>query len=60
MMGSGLHRIGGAAFLSSLVMTGCRFSIMERDESAGFNGGFETVMSGVSVNWYFHYPPIKN
>ncbi len=53
--------LGGAAILAVLVMMGCRpLSIREESESAGFNGGFEIVRSGLPVNWYFHYPPIKN
>ena len=35
-------------------------SIRHKSESAGFNGSFEIVKSGLPVNWYFHYPPIKN
>jgi hypothetical protein len=35
-------------------------SIIEKSSSAGFNGSFELVKSGLPVNWYIHYPPIKN
>ncbi len=35
-------------------------SIREKSESAGFNGSFEIEKSGLPVNWYLHYPPIKN
>jgi hypothetical protein len=35
-------------------------SIREKSESAGFNGSFEIVKSGLPVNWYIHYPPIEN
>lgn len=61
-MGSIAFRLlRGAAILVVLVMIGCRpLSIREESESAGFNGGFEIVESGLPVNWYFHYPPIKD
>jgi len=35
-------------------------SIRQKSESAGFNGSFEIVKSGLPVNWYFSYPAIKN
>lgn len=51
--------IRSVAVLALLLTAGCRqFSITEQDESAGFNGGFEIVRSGLPVNWSFHYPPI--
>ncbi len=53
--------LGAAIILIAAVFPGCtKFSIREKDESAGFNGGFETEKSGFPVNWYIHYPPIKN
>jgi len=40
---------------------GCApMSIREESKSAGFNGSFEIERSGLPVNWYFHYPPLKN
>lgn len=43
------------------VSGGCtRMSLREKNESAGLNGSFEIVQSGLPVNWYFHYPPLKN
>ena len=43
------------------VVNGCtKMSIRHKSESSGFNGSFEVVQSGLPVNWYFHYPPIKN
>ncbi len=52
----------GAAIISIAVASnGCtKFSIREKDDSVGFNGGFETAKSGLPVNWYLYYPPIKN
>ena len=51
----------GAIILIVTVPTGCnRFSIIERSSSAGFNGSYEIVKSELPVNWYVHYPPIKN
>ena len=43
------------------VLEGCApMSIRQKSDSAGFNGSFEIVESGLPVNWYFSYPPIKN
>jgi hypothetical protein len=42
------------------MLLGCnRMSVREKDDTAGFNGGFEIERSGLPVNWYFHHPPIK-
>ena len=50
-----------AIILIATVLNGCTpMSIREKSESAGFNGSFEIVKSGLPVNWYIHYPPIKN
>ena len=50
-----------AIILIGTVLNGCtRMSIRQKSESAGFNGSFEIVKSGLPVNWYFHHPPIKN
>ena len=44
-----------------VVPAGCgQFSIIEKSSSAGFNGGYEIVKSGLPVNWYIYHPPIKN
>ncbi len=52
----------GAAIISiAAASNGCtKFSIREKDDSVGFNGGFETAKSGLPVNWYLYHPPIKN
>ncbi len=42
-------------------LAGCfRASIMERSDTAGFNGGFEVEKSGLPVNWYVHNRPINS
>ena len=52
---------GAAIILTATVLNGCiQMSIRHKSESAGFNGSFEIVKSGLPVNWYFHHPPIKN
>ena len=53
--------LGAAIILIAAVLNGCtRMSIRQKSESAGFNGSFEIVKSGLPVNWYIYYPPIKN
>ena len=53
--------IGATAISSAVVLCGCApISIREKSESAGFNGSFEIARSGLPVNWYFYYSPIKN
>ncbi len=50
-----------ATILIVATPTGCTpMSIREKSESAGFNGSFEIEKSGLPVNWYIYYPPIKN
>ena len=50
-----------AIILIAGVPHGCtQMSIREKSESAGFNGSFEIEKSGLPVNWYIYYPPIKN
>lgn len=50
---------GAAIILIAVALIGCnRFSVMEADESAGFNGGFENVKAGLPVNWYFIGPDL--
>ena len=50
-----------ATILMVAVPAGCdRFSIREKSESSGFNGSFEIEKSGLPVNWYIYYSPIRN
>lgn len=53
---------GTTIILMAGVLNACGtpMSIREKSESAGFNGSFEIVKSGLPVNWYIHYPPIEN
>jgi hypothetical protein len=38
-------------------VTGCyTMTVIEKDESAGLNGGFEIVKEGLPVNWFFISP----
>ena len=53
--------LGAAIILIATVLDGCApMSIRQKNESAGFNGSFEIVESGLPVNWYFSYLAIKN
>ena len=53
--------LGAAIILIATVLNGCtQMSIRQKSDSAGFNGSFEIVKSGLPVNWYIYYPPIKN
>ena len=39
----------------------CReISVIERSESAGFNGGFEIERAGLPVNWYLYHESIRS
>ncbi len=51
---------GGVAVLaviSAILLSGCRrTSESVRDDSAGMNGGFEIIRSGLPVNWLVYTP----
>ncbi len=58
---SGIYGINGmvvpAILISSFLFSGCtRMSETIRDQSAGMNGGFEIVASGLPVNWLLYTP----
>ena len=56
-----LVALGSAIILITAVLNGCpQISIREKSESAGFNGSFEIEKSGLPVNWYIYYPPVKS
>lgn len=43
-----------------ILLTACVPSVIERDPAAGFNGSYETVRSGLPVNWYVYRAPVED
>jgi hypothetical protein len=51
-----MKKLAAVLFLAGHAVACTKFSEIVRDETAGVNGSFEVVRSGLPVNWYVYTP----